>query len=293
MWSLRDPFDADPLSLLRGDVGVQWSPAFHPRGDFLVTADTSGLSMWPLTQTAATVIRRHKGRVGSVVLDPAGQWLASAAFDGTVRLWPLSGVVPAEGQIVFDEAGHAIDTLAVAPGSHTLLAGAGSGTAVVVPLDGGSPTAVEGLLQSSGVAFSNDGAHAAIAGWGIGDDTLGALYVWDVADWDAPVVMRFEGQISGKNPHFQKDHRVLISGTEGLWRADPSTGDRELLYEEMTGRFSVSRDDLRIALVQWNNYSYSATGRAIFLISAPGPPLPSTSMEMKSGTLLSIRRANL
>ena len=120
-------------------------------------------------------------------------------------------------------------------------------------------------MQTSGVAFSADGRHAAVAGWGPGVGTKGALYVWEVGDWEMPVAMSFEGQISGKNPYFQKDNQILISGTEGLWRADPATGNRELVHQTMTGHFSVSQNDRRIALVEWEDYSYGATGRSILL----------------------------
>ena len=244
-------------------MGLHWQSTFHPQGNMLVTANNSKRSRCGrFKREYPTVLRRHVAAVGSVVFDPAGKWLTSAGWDGAISLWPLSEVAPESGRTVFEQEDYSFDSLAVGPDSSTILVGAQTGSAFVVPVDGGPSTFLEGFLQISGVAFSSDGRHAAAAGWGDGEGTSGALYVFEVGDWDTPARFPLEGNISGKSPHFQDDDRILISGTEGLWRFDPATGDRELIYKGMAGRLSVSRGDRWVALVQWDDYSYSATGRA-------------------------------
>jgi WD40 repeat protein len=266
LWSLEAPADSEPLSLLRGDVGFQSMPRFHPSGSFLVTADTSGLTLWPLTQRFPAVIRRHEAAVTRVVFEPEGRWLASGGKDTTVRLWPLDGEVPAEGRVVFDGV---VDVrgLAVSPDSSRLLVG-GSGPPVFVPLDGQPTTNVGGFLQAPGVAFSADGQIAAVVGTKR-DDKPGAVFIWEVGVWDQPLIIELEDQLvfgrPYEGPRILDDQRILTVGDSGLWLLDPTSGGNELIYPGAVGQFSVSEDERRIALVKLSESSFGASGRAILL----------------------------
>jgi WD40 repeat protein len=237
---------------------------FHPSGEFLATAFNAGLTLWPLAQPFPIVLQHEEGNVESVLFEPNGRWLASAGDAGAVRLWPLEGEVPKEGRALYEE-GFGLCSLAATPDSSALMVGSGNQTAVVIPVAGGQRMVLEGFGQASGVAVSKDGRLAAAAGWEREGIQSGALYVWEVGQWNSPQVFVFDGMISGKEPRFLSDNRILVSGTEGLWLLNPATGDRELVDERMAGRFSVSQDDRWVGLVEWSEFSYDSTGRVILL----------------------------
>jgi WD40 repeat protein len=259
LWSLGAPFDAEPVSLLRGDIGTQWSLAFHPSGDVLATADEAGVSIWPLSRRYPAVIRRHSEAVSSVVFEPGGRWLASAGIEGAVWRWPLEGLAPTKGEMVFREDSD-ISAVAISPDIDHLLVGRRLDRAAVKPLKGGPTTTLEGALQSVGVAFSGDGTMAAVLG-NRPDNLAGVTFVYRVGHWDEPVVLEHENGAFLGWPKFQSDGRVLACGPPGLWRLDPKNGRSQLLYEKGVAGFSMSRDENLVALVETPDPSTNAPSR--------------------------------
>jgi WD40 repeat protein len=47
----------------------------------------------PASGTPRHTLRGHTSGVGALVVAPDGSWLASASYDGTVRIWALTGAL--------------------------------------------------------------------------------------------------------------------------------------------------------------------------------------------------------
>jgi WD40 repeat protein len=282
IWSLAAPADAEPIELLRGDVGRPWDPKFHPSGRLIATADAGGLAVWPLRREYPFVIREHDGAVNTVVFDPRGQWLASGGTDDTIRIWPLAGVSPEHGRVLWPLAGVSpehgrdpfpgsefdISAMAASPDSGLLLAGSTLGPAVVAPVDGSPSTKLEGFLTTNAVAFSADGEHAAIVATKPEDFEKTLLYVYEVGSWDE-AVFDVPGDYVSENPHFLRDGTILVVGEAGLWHVNLENRQRELIYQTNAagsiGQFAVSRNEQRIALVELTGGSEGSTGPAVVL----------------------------
>jgi WD40 repeat protein len=264
LWSLRDPADAAPLSLYRGEVGIQWGPAFHPTALLMATADTSGLSLWNIAQPHATVFRTHDSAVWSVLFDPSGRWLASSdRVLGTVELWPLGGNVPAPGREIA-ELGSVVRGMAVTPDGARLLLG-GNGPGVMVEINDGEVTDLPGFSPMAGVAFNADGTIAAGMGGEAQPGPNGALCVWRVGKWENRVILQPEPFLTFVNPHILRNGRVLCAGKSGLWLCDPTTASCELVFEGIVGQFAVTEDERRIVLVDMTEWSFGADGQAVVL----------------------------
>jgi WD40 repeat protein len=260
---LREPADAAPLSLHRGEVGFQWGPSFHPNGFLMATADMSGLSLWNIAQPHATVFRTHDGAVWSVLFGPAGSWLASSDYTlGTVALWPLEGPVPAPGRKILELG--TFRGMAVTPDGKRLLLG-GNRPGVMIGINDGEVTDLPGFAPMAGVAFNSDGTIAAGVGgnWQPGPNS--ALCVWRVGDWENRVILQPEPFLTFVNPHILRNGRVLCAGKSGLWLCDPTTASCELIFEGAGGQFAVAEDERRIVLVDLTEPSFGAHGQAVVL----------------------------
>ena len=104
---MRDAASREVLSILPSNFGIVHRAIFSADSRQLFSGDESGMvRIWNLTpegrlatglsrndqQTAGSTraLIGHTGRVQSLALAPEGCTLASASFDGTVRLWDLS-----------------------------------------------------------------------------------------------------------------------------------------------------------------------------------------------------------
>lgn len=108
----------------RGVIGTSEhsisSVSFHPDGTTLAAADEScGISIWAIEHLEIEPRRLigHKGRVVSLLWDPATGYLLSAAWDTTVRVWDVVGARPVI--LLNDHSGH-VTALAISPDGKTL-----------------------------------------------------------------------------------------------------------------------------------------------------------------------------
>jgi len=262
VWSMEMPVDAEPLVLGRGDIQQMKSVAFNPQGDWLATADLTGLAVWPLARKYPVVIRRHEGALVSLVFAPDGRWLASSAILGTVRLWPLEGDPPPPGRILEDAPSGPMG-LATSPDGKRILVGSLGGAWILSP-DGDPPRDLAGFPgRVWGVAFSPDGRLAAAAGGQL-NPTERVIPVWDVASGEEVRVLEVGEQPLPYNLQFAADGHLLSASLSGLLRWNVETGARELLHEGLILGFAVSADGRRVLMVESTNQS-DMWGRAVFL----------------------------
>jgi len=268
IWSMGGPFDAEPLILNRGEVQRVTSAWFNPLGDWLVTADATGLSLWPFSKKYPVALQRHESLVIDLAFAPDGSWLASASVDDTIRLWPLEGEPPPPGRIL----GQGKFEVAVSPEGNQLLVGSNSGASFVFA-DGSPPITLEGLAgQVWGVAFSPDGRLAAGAG-GQFDPAERVIQIWDVESGEAVKVLEVGEEPVVFDLQFMPEGRLLSTSASGLLSWNVETGERELIYEGMPSQFAASADGRRVVLTEKNDPA-AWSGKVIHLEVDSGKVTP-------------------
>lgn len=113
------------------------------------------IAIWrPDEQKPQSVVEGHRAPVVALAVSPDDMTLASASWDGTVRLSPLGG---GAGRIL---QGHQqnVNGVAFAPDGHTLVSAGYDATLRIWPLDGaGSPIATALPTPLNAVAVAPDG----------------------------------------------------------------------------------------------------------------------------------------
>jgi len=276
LWPFAAPADAEPLFLLRGEIGQLWYPRLHPAGKWLVVPDNSGLSMWPLARPYPAVIRRHDERVNSLVFGPEGRWLASSSDDRTVRVWPLVGVAPPPGRVLVDDPNRAMGGLARSPNRKQLLAGTGFGGARLLSLGDDPPIALATKDTNSAIvymntAFSPDGllATASLADL---EPAARKISIWNLASQEQVAVFAEGESRYLANPQFIGNDHLLALDTSGLRRWNIDTNESDLLFEGTFQKYAVSEDRRRVLLLEAP--THNDPGRAIFVDLETGVVTP-------------------
>ncbi len=134
----------------------------------------------PIEDIPADVVLQtgHSGPVTALAFSPAGDALASASDDGTVRLWN-----PATGRMRLRlDGGSALRTLAFSPDGGALAAGGDDHTIRIWNLAGKLRATLVGHDEIvTAVAFSPDGKRLISAGGGVWGDGIGDVRLWDAA----------------------------------------------------------------------------------------------------------------
>ena len=127
----------------------------------------------------------HEGRVHSVAISSSGRWVATAAYDHTVRLWNMNAVDPAASSVVL--SGHQADVgpIVFSPDSRQLIAGSDDGTARVWNVEASDPTADPIVLRGhlgpiAALAVTPDGRTIVSGCRQTADRTDCLVRLWDL-----------------------------------------------------------------------------------------------------------------
>jgi cytochrome c len=185
-------------AVVRWHAGAVNALAALPGGGFASAGEDGRIAIWPARPGTAPerVLEGHTEPVVGLALSPDGTRLASAAWDGTARVWDLAGSltprVPdgavvtagfdgtlrlwpeAEGRRVLAEFGLPLNALVALP-DGAVAAGGVDGTLRIVAPDGGVREVAAGLRPVVALAASPDGAVVAAASLG------GSVTLWETA----------------------------------------------------------------------------------------------------------------
>ena len=130
-----------------------------------VTAGADGrIALWrDGSARPDTVLEGHTAPIAALSVSPDGAWLASAAWDHTVRLWPLGGGAPR----VLEGHNQNVNGVAFTTDGKAVVSAAYDLTLRIWPLDGSAPTIVTLPTPLSAVATASDGEIVAAGANGV------------------------------------------------------------------------------------------------------------------------------
>jgi cytochrome c len=141
--------------VLRFHASAVNAVALLPDGRAVTGGEDGRIAIWKTNdQQPATVLEGHRAPVVALAVSPDGATLASASWDGTVRLWPLAGGAPR----VFEGHRQNVNGVAFNPDGSALVSAGYDLTLRVWPLaNGGAPTVVTLPSPLNAVALAPDG----------------------------------------------------------------------------------------------------------------------------------------
>lgn len=150
IWSLETGEAREVLLFHNNQVDAV---ASLPDGRFASAGADGLIAIWESGKSApVSVLEGHTGPVAALAVSPDGASLASASWDGSVRLWPLSGGEP----LVLE--GHRGNVNAVAFLSDGTLASAGHDAAIILwpPERGATPARADMPVPLSALVATAD-----------------------------------------------------------------------------------------------------------------------------------------
>ncbi len=251
LWPLSAPADSEPVLLGNGDIGAPRTVEVHPGGDWIATAFTDGLTIWPVSRSYPVVIERYEEQIANLAFGPEGRWLVASSVnaDGTVRLWQLEGDSLPPARTIHEARTYAFG-LAVSPDGEKILLGKFKGVDLL-SLDEKPPQSLQGAglgFVVGGVAISADGRLGAASTRPDDSDTW-AFNIWDLATLEVVSVLDTGREDWERLLHLGRDGHLLSAGASGLWRWDLETGGSELLFDESIGVGFASSNGARAVLI--------------------------------------------
>ncbi|MBL7063144.1 MAG: hypothetical protein ISS49_02905 [Anaerolineae bacterium] len=234
-----DVITGEELAILQhggGVISAAFSPAFSPDGRLLVTGSHDDTArVWEVTieekqdgeepsvgemAVKELAVLQHKGSVWSAVFSPDGQWVVTASWDDTARVWEAT-----TGKQLAILRGHtgSVRSAVFSPDGQRVVTASQDGTARV--WDAATGKEVAALRHDDSVwsaAFSPDGRLVVTASQ---DKTA---RVWDAVTGEELAVLRHEGEVL--SAAFRPNGSYLVTasadGAARLW--DTTSG--ELLF---------------------------------------------------------------
>jgi cytochrome c len=156
LWSLRH--DSAEQVLRFHDSAVN-AVALLRDGRAVTAGEDGRIALWtPGNSVPGTVLVGHQWPIAGLAVSPDGGTLASASWDGTIRLWPLAGGVP----IVLEGHGENVNGVAFAPDGKAVVSAGYDATVRIWPLPGPAVPVVAALpTPLNAVAVAPDGEIAA------------------------------------------------------------------------------------------------------------------------------------
>ena len=155
-WSLEKGAAAEVLRFHDGAVNAV---ALLRDGRAVTSGEDARIAIWqPGEPKPAAVLQGHKAPVVSLAVSPDGAMLASASWDHTARLWPLSGAPGGGGEPRVLE-GHKdnVNGVAFTPDGKSVVTAGYDATLRIWPLAGGAPEVVTLPTPLNTVAVAPDG----------------------------------------------------------------------------------------------------------------------------------------
>ncbi|OKK00277.1 hypothetical protein AMK34_01100 [Amycolatopsis sp. CB00013] len=133
------------------------------------------VAVWLFDRTGHPIVTfaGHTGGINALAFGAAGQWIATASDDGTVRITGLDGVC----QTILSADGDPVRALAVAPDGHDLATVDNAGQLRLWTLEGELRATVDAHPKTriDSVVFTRTGKHL------ITGDGRGTVRIWDVS----------------------------------------------------------------------------------------------------------------
>jgi WD40 repeat protein/class 3 adenylate cyclase len=188
--------------------------AFHPDGRRLAVAGSEIVEIWDVVgRIKLHELRGHSNWVYGVAFSPDGKWLATGAWDRTIKLWDAA--TGAERSTLFVHNGFVLD-LAFSPDSRTLASTSEDRRVRLWEIPSGR--LIGGLHGHTdfvqAVAFAPDGHELASGG------VDGSMKIWDLRTSLPVVIAGHQNAVTGL--WYRRDgHRVV-----SLWSAGHGQGQR-------------------------------------------------------------------
>ena len=212
VWNLRK---GEKIVTLKANRCLEGFLLFSPDGTSLACGSERGFHLWDVENWESIPIERDQERVLSISFTPDGTTLASARWDGTVKLWDV-----ATGKSIATLEAHEAQVLSVSFSSDGAILASGSSDGTVKLWDTETwqrTTTFSGHEGDfSAMAFSPDGTTLATGSWN-------GVELWDMDTLNA---VRMSHSLVYRVA-FSPDGTTLATGSGGrieLWNL--STGQR-------------------------------------------------------------------
>jgi cytochrome c len=147
------------LAVLRAHEGAVNAVAVLPEGRFATGGADGRIVIWSRADLSRPerLLDVHSGPISAVSLSPDGQWLASASWDSTLRLTPLS----AGASRTFEGHQGNVNGVAFSADGRALVSVGYDASLRIWPLDGAAPRVVKLPTPLNALAVARDGMMAA------------------------------------------------------------------------------------------------------------------------------------